>query len=882
MALTNNNKTSLWIQPYKLICPTINKTLLQRERLFSLLNQGQMLPVTSVSAPAGFGKSALLVSWLQQQSTPYCWYSLDANDNDASYFANHLMTALYHASAGACPRSYELVQQQEYTNLTSLLSKAMMELAQLSSHCLMVLDDVQVLRNPQILEVLRHWLKALPPQLHVVLLSQTEPDIALSTLRVKGQVLEIGSSQLAFQKAEVAAFLSQNLPFDVSHELVDALFQKTNGWPAALQLLTHNATSVDDISVSLGRLGQGSFEIDAFLEQEVMQQQPEKISDFLMSISVLEQFNSLLCGFVARDFDSEAMIFELEQRQLFIDRVQGPQRWYRLQDIFRNFLIKRLRKKDEARWQLLQQDAVLALLRCNMTMEAVQLSLQLNSEALLIEVVQVAGVQLYQNGRFETLTKLFDRISNDSIESNSELMLMKAWVLLATYRENEVMLLSTQHMSSDHSWIAEYNIAKAQAANNEERFEQAKTLANEGLKHLRPSSQVARAVGFSVLGQSALCQGQLKSSVDLLLEAERLAYDSGLVQQRLWSMCLLSDAYTVSGQLKKATDVQLAAINMAHDCCIEDVLHMEFLYRNRIHMLIESGDLLQAEKWLLESERVIDPLGHYGMLNIYVHRGLIALWRGQNEIAKNFAFQVGYLLDNHQFHTDWLAHAQEFLLACSELHVNQVEDSLHWQEEKLTCAPVNHFYQHYQRNWAIEQYRKGNRQVALAKLDELMEFADQQGLMWPRFKCQLLYALWQNDSVGLGHWMSALSFFSEIKPLKSIWLFGLFSRESLNRDWPEWHVWFGQHAGYLDEHASNAANDQLLQLVNERYAVESDLITPKELQVLLYISEGLNNDEIAATLHIAVSTVKSHIRRLYRKLGISKRAQAIALCRRLQ
>ncbi len=883
MSLQKNNNQSLWIQPYKLICPSINQKLLARERLLTLLDQSKSIPLTCVYSPAGFGKSTLVVHWLQDRKLAYGWYSLDINDNDASYFANHLIYALHNASQGGCPETLALVQQQEYANLHSLLSKAMMEIAQSAVSFFMVLDDVHTINNPIIVDALRHWLRLLPAQIHVILCCQNEPPISLSSFRVKGQLIEIGAKQLAFNADETKAFLEQNLDFDVPDSVASELSAITAGWPAAMQLLIHSAHSITDLLDASGRLGQGVYEVDEFLNYEVLHQQPEKLQKFLLKICVFEQFNAQLCNSLIEGVDSEVLIFELEQRQLFIHRVQGQERWYRLQDIFRNCLLKQLQLQGEHIALALQAQAVNAFLDNNFIIEAIQLGLNLKQESVILTILSRAGIDLYRSGQFNTLTKLFDCIDIDIVKQDSRLTLLLSWVLLATYREDDVAKLMSPTNNSDGAlpnevW-AELSVAQAQAAINVEDFVLAQQLAEQAISHLKPDSFVSRTVTYSVLGQSALCRGELSNAVSLLKEAEKHAFENKLVQQRLWSMCLISDAYTAWGKLATALEVQQNAIDMAHDNCIEDVLHMEFLYRNRTHLLIEQGDLSQADRLLLKSEQVIGPLGNYGLLNIHVHRGQIALWRDQKDEARKLAFQVNYLLQSYEYHTDWLAYANEFLMACQQSGILDFEPYLVWRDKHLRCPANNHFYQHYQRGHAIHLYSMGETKVAIERVQSLVELADHFGLRLQSLKSKILLSLWQNDDQGLKIWAAELPHLMELKPLQSLWLSTLFCKENLQRDWPDWNVWFS-HAPEASV-MGGTQNDQLLYNLNKEYANSQDLVTPKELQVLLLIGAGLNNDEIASSMHIAVSTVKSHIRRLYRKIDITKRSQAVQICQHL-
>ena len=660
----------------------------------------------------------------------------------------------------------------------------------------------------------------------------------------------------------------------------EVLAKKTGGWPAAMQLIIHNARSESDLLDASGRLGQGAYEVDDFLVHEVFLQQPVKIQNFLMHICVFEQFNAQLCESMISDVDAESLIHELEQRQLFIYRVQGQERWYRFQDIFRDSLLKQLKIHHDISYDELQSNAVTAFLDNGYFIEAVQLGLNVRTKPVIFSILSHAGVDLYRRGQFATLTKLFNCLDIHDIKQVPTLSLLYAWILLATYREDEVATLLPDNpenldgIASD-VW-AEHSVAQAQAAINVEEFNLAKNLAEQAVMQLKPDSFVSRTVTYSVLGQSALCRGELSNAISMLKEAEKHAYENKLVQQRLWSMCLISDAYTAWGKLDTALEVQQNAIDMAHDNCIEDVLHMEFLYRNRTHLLIEQGDLTQADRLLLKSEQVIEPLGSYGLLNIHVHRGQIALWREQNSTAKNLAFQVNYLLQNYEYHSDWLAYANEFLLACDRSDIVDFTPNYVWRKKHIECDANNHFYQHYQRTHAVFQYMNDHKEDALALLSRLIETADHYGLRLQALKNKVLLALWLNNDRGLKIWAAVLPQLSELKPLQSLWLSSLFTDESMTRDWPDWNVWFSHNHRPDDEPVRQ--NEELLDMLNNDYANKQDLVTPKELQVLLLIGAGLNNDEIAANMHIAVSTVKSHIRRLYRKLNISKRSQAVQIC----
>ncbi|WP_411744827.1 LuxR C-terminal-related transcriptional regulator [Reinekea sp.] len=829
-----------------------------------------------------------MANWLQKNKLPFGWYSLDINDNDTSVFVNHLISALHLASNEGCPQSLALVQQQEHADLHNLMAKAMMEVAQVDQHFFLVLDDLQEISNKEIISVIRHWLKLLPNQLHVILCCQHELPVSLSSFRVRGQLLEIGATQLAFNLDETKEFLLNNLDFPLSQEAHNELFQRTGGWPAALQLVTLGVRTQEQLLHAASRIGQSMNDVKEYVVFEVFEQQPERIKIFLLDICIFKKFTASLCDTFLDHRQSDDLIAELEHRQLFISHVEGEIRWYQFQAVFRGAVLTKLEQEYPERAVSNRFKAIDAYLDCGMNIEAIQLALTLKSEPHLLMVLKRVGFGLYKNGQFNTLTKLFSSVVRIKSSDEPTLALLKSWLLLATYREDEVKFLlpnqniqAEDHPSSDDLW-AEQAVAQAQASVNSEDFERGFTLAKKAISHLKPESYISRTAAYSVLGQSALCRGDLDKAKQMLNEAEKLAFNHRLFQQRLWSMCLMSDVLTAQGELSQALQTQKNTMEMARDACIDNLLHMEFLYRSRARLLIEQGDLKQAERLLQMSEKIMEPLGDYGLLNVHVLRGFIALWRGQYNIVRGLAFQVNYQMQQHKFHTDWLAYGYEFLLACEQLDVLDFKPVYGWQERVLAKEPNNHFYQHYQRVYAIVQYLSGDKSAAINRLTRLVVQADKKGLKFQWFKAKLLLAIWQNDSVGEQHWLGILDMMADFKPMQSLWLsqsFCLLDSKEGSRSWLDWHVWFGTAS--QKERETLSKGDELLQTLNEQYANPEDLVTAKECQVLLFIGEGLTNDEISASMHIAISTVKSHIRRLYRKLDISHRSQAIQICKHL-
>lgn len=889
--MTQNNNTApqppghsrLWIQPYKLVQPSSGAPLQARPRLIRQLDQCRHFPLTLLRSPAGYGKTSLLTQWMAEAGVNVMWYGLDPSDNDPSYFASHLVYGLHIATGEGCPDSLRLVETNQFDRLDSLLTKALIELSHHFEPLFIVLDDAHTLTEPAILSALRQWIRFLPPNIHLILTAHQEPNLGLSTLRVKGQLLELQAEQLAFNRNELDVFLRERLSFEPSVVAVDRLMEDTDGWPGGLELITRNARSEADLMYASGKLQQSFQHLEAYLEDEILSDLPETLHRFLTSICVFGQFDAELCNRLMDRADAETLIRQLREHQLFIVPADEERGYFRLQALFRQTLIKRMQSQEPERWREVRVRAGYAYLHQGRPMEAAQLALQLNDADLNLSILKTGGLDFYRSGQFSVLLRLLEPLDEERLMEHTDLILLKAWICLLSYQEDKVLPMLAQaesRLGRDQPQIGlEYAVARAQAAINGERFAEAKSLALEAVDALPANSFVSRTVAASVLGQAALCEGDLATALRCLEQAESLALQQGLTQQRLWSLCLMSDVRTVAGDLDAALDIQNQAIALARDHCIEQVLHMEFVYRNRAQILIERGQFEAALQSLELGTEIIEPLGDYGLLNPYVMRGRLALQAGDRHQAGQLAIQVRHLLDRYRYHTDWVAQAHEFLISADRL-LGSPESRVFSPPPRATGPAINHFYQHYDRNRAMADWLNGRADAALAVAERLLDLAVEHGLSLLVLKARLLLAIWQPDDRGLRQWRAALTDLPRIRPVTTLSLYRQLFQVT-GRDWPDWNLWF-QPTDSSRPKTQLSEGDPRLKHLNQRHAQGHESVTVKEFQVLLLIGEGLSNEDIAQCMHVALSTVKSHIRRLYRKLDIDNRDQARTLVRMLQ
>jgi LuxR family maltose regulon positive regulatory protein len=312
-----------------------------------LLNDSLEKVLTLVSAPAGYGKTSLLASWLRETRIASAWLSLDKRDNDSIHFLQYFLTAIHQIVPTVGLDLLDMLQGIQPPPYEALLSLVINDIDKNSVPCVLVLDDFHVIEAQSILEMLVFLLDHMPPALHLVLLSRTDPPIPLSRLRVRNQLLNIRADQLRFTLDEIALFLNDLMRLELTAPDIAAMEARTEGWIAGLQLAALPMQSCQDIHGFVSAFTGSHYYIMDYLAEEVLKHQPNMVSDFLLQTSILDRMCAPLCDTVMKadttgSVDSQAMLESLEQMNLFVISLDGERRWYRYHHLFTDVLNRRL------------------------------------------------------------------------------------------------------------------------------------------------------------------------------------------------------------------------------------------------------------------------------------------------------------------------------------------------------------------------------------------------------------------------------------------------------------------------------------------------------------------------------------------------------------
>jgi LuxR family maltose regulon positive regulatory protein len=393
----------------KFTIPPLRSVLLHRSHLLEVLEQSRSVPLTLLSAGAGFGKTTLLSAWAQQdrQNTGHvAWLSLDEQDSDPTGFWTYVIAALRHSGprlSTVGEAALAMLHSPQPPLLTSALTSLINELAALAQDTALILDDYHLIGEQAIHESLQFVLDHLPACLHLLLASRVDPPLPLARLRVRGHLVEIRDSDLRLDSTEAASFLKEVMKIALSEQEMHLLEKRTEGWIAGLQLAALSMRRHDDMSAFLKAFRGSHRLILDYVQEEILEPLPERQHRFLLRTSVLERMNAEVCQAVTGEQASQQMLEELERANLFLIPLDEERLWYRWHALFREVLLARLQATEPEQVVRLYREAALWFQRQGWVHEAISHAKASQDFWFVAELLEGCAERLYRQGELQTL-----------------------------------------------------------------------------------------------------------------------------------------------------------------------------------------------------------------------------------------------------------------------------------------------------------------------------------------------------------------------------------------------------------------------------------------------------------------------------------------------
>ena len=321
--------------------PAVPAGFVRRPRLEDRLTDGVAHPVTLVSAGPGYGKTLTLASWARPGVAPgvVAWLTIDETDNDPRAFWSDVLAAL--TVGGALPPGsalLEVVPAAGFGPEQAHLIRA--GLAELPTTVTLVLDDFHLIHDRRVLESVGQLLEHQPPHLRLVLATRADPALRLHRLRVNGHVTDIRAADLAFTEPETAELFDRN-GMHLPPTPLGMLLDRTLGWAAGLRLAIM-CLDPGDIDGGISRFTGSDRLVGEYLVEEVTDRLPEQDRQFLLTTSVADRLNAGLANRLTGRVDAQLVMERLVAQNALVVGLAGRNDWFSVHPLLRDLLRHRL------------------------------------------------------------------------------------------------------------------------------------------------------------------------------------------------------------------------------------------------------------------------------------------------------------------------------------------------------------------------------------------------------------------------------------------------------------------------------------------------------------------------------------------------------------
>lgn len=564
------------ISKTKIIPPRRRAELLTRKRLLDMLFEGLDKKLTLVSAPAGYGKTSLLIDLVHQDDLPCCWLSLDELDREPQRFAAYFIAALAERFPGFGGQSKTLLEgmnsfEQEMERLIVTLVNELYE--QVKEHFVLILDDFHLLEGVQpIYNFVNRFVQLVDDNCHLVVSSRVLTNLNdLPLFVAREQVSGLSYSDLAFQQHELQALLAQNGGVYIPDEEARRLIEETEGWVTGLQFSNSGL-----LGGNLKRAGletgnrSGLFD---YLGQQVLDRQPPELQEFVLRTSLLGEFDATLCQAVLAPMYSEPQDWQnwiktITRNNLFALPVGEDGRWLRYHHLFQDFIRERFKRDYPEEVQPILTRLQAAYESMNEWVKAHHICMQLNDVGALADLIERAGTSMLQNAHL-TLESWLRDLPISMLRTKPGLLSIRGAIVHLKGDAREALRLLKEAEQRFRKSQDVYGMTLAlvrQATVNRFLGNYAESLSNaEEVIHLTEASDTLQefyADALRVKGLALYRLGKARESVDCLESSLNIHIRLGQTSQIPVLMMETGMAYRAVGDFTAAQNAYIKALQI--------------------------------------------------------------------------------------------------------------------------------------------------------------------------------------------------------------------------------------------------------------------------------------------------------------------------------
>jgi len=769
-----------------------------------------------------------------------------------------------------------------------------------------VLDDFHLIAEPQIHEGLVFLLDNLPPPpggMHLIVSSRADLPWPIARLRSRGELTELRPVDLRFNPKEVTAFLNDVVGLGLSPEDVAALDARTEGWIAGLQMAAismrerKQIQGAHGLSTFIQTLSASHRFILDYLVEEVLSQQPPIIQEFLLQTSILEQMTAPLCNAVTGRDESQAILDQLEQANLFLIPLDDERRWYRYHHLFADLLRRRQEQSGRDQAIVLHRRASEWYEQNGLTAAAVGHALGAGDVERVARLARRNALAVMHYDELATVVRWLDTLSDEFLRTRPWLGIACAWArfymgrLDAVQSQLDNIEAGLQDVDDAQSLAGHIAAIRCYVAAIRGEMSQAKLLGDEALGLLPDQEQAMRSFVISLQSTILRWSGDLGAAAQASARAVPISREAEDSHVAVEALIIYGALLHTQGQLHEAFALCQEALLLADECARQQGRQppvVASVHRLASKILYEWNDLQGALRHARQSIDLSEEWGgvedlafaYMGLARVLqatgdVQGALDAIEKGRQK-AGVFSPWFGNYGAAHQARL-WLAQG------------NQAA-AMHWAQESGLSPDDEPGFQYTWEYGVLARVlaARGMPDEALALLDRLLEVAETAGARLQTIEILLLRALALQEKGSKDQALTALARALHLaEPESFVRTFvdegaptGDLLREAARRGIA---VEYAARllAALEGETERRESGTQEIARGEPSQALLVEPLTDREIEVLRLLNTRLSVSEVAEELVISRHTARTHIKHIYEKLDVHSRADAIQRAREL-
>jgi LuxR family transcriptional regulator, maltose regulon positive regulatory protein len=613
----------------KLRPPSPRSGIVPRTALLDRLRAQDAVPIISVVAPAGYGKSTLLAQWAERKGRRVGWVSVDQRDNDPTLLLTYLAVAVDRIKP-IDPVVFRILAAPRVSPPAAVIPHLVAALSSMTQPVALVLDHLELLTNVQCLDAVAELAVQLPAGSQLALGSRSTPPLPVGLLRAQSGMVEIGVNELAMGRQEAVSLLN-GMGVNLAGTKVDELVRRTEGWPVGLYLAAL-ANRAEGPRRRPGAGFTGDHRLMAeYLRSELLAGLPQRTVSFMTRTAVLERMCGPLCDAVLDASGSARVLSTLEDSNLLLIPLDRRRRWYRYHHLLHELLRAELERREPELVGQLHARAAAWFEANGMPEVAIDHAQAAGDADRVARLVWDAAPRAYASGRRDTAIRWYDWFEEQGlIEHHPLIAIQGVWrhALLGQPAGVERWLAATERAvaaaAPPQRDSAEGSMALLRAALCRHGVERMRTDAQLAQDLLDPGDP-ARGPALHLEGTSYLLTGQADRADPILARAVEVATHHGEMNAASYALAQRSLVAIERQDWQHAESLAEQAVAIVRDGHLDDYVSSALVYAVGARTALHRGDLRGADECLARAAR-LRPLLTYA-LPTYAAQALLELAR---------------------------------------------------------------------------------------------------------------------------------------------------------------------------------------------------------------------------------------------------------------